>query len=595
MFHVHFLFYLAMVTLPQSIQQQLYIFFISSYPVEVLRNGFFAHVRIFLKTNQAFCLEQGVPEEFIAYSLKNSYPHFEIARMCTIPFLSQALFDRFRETLTPEICKIIDYLLWNRAADNKIIQQKLGIAICEKKHNYSYGIDLLKPYRFFSFSSVGYSHNEIYILYIPVFLRRIMALYYAKPAAANIVGIDTIPNTDHIFEGEKYIFDDIMSVSLYVAQGNVTTTARGEVAATGFKKLDNALRLNEFYPNTDVKDLRYLRTRLITAMALLGKDLQIEKNPVQHLKNLFRRYPHFDHLHLLTYLKKRNLVAKDKDVYANYLTIAKALPIKQWVLVDNLIEYAKYNIISLLPADAKTLVFHAKYEIDNNTFDVSETTITDVVEKPSLHATLFLWAALGLIDIAYNNPTPDNQVPSPYNGVQYVRLNELGAYLFGIADNYKAPELKVIPNLVLSPETLTITAHPDDKTATLLLAPYANKTAVQNVYITNYSIFMHNCNNLAQLKNKIINFKSAVKDIDIPANWQQFFTNMLAQANVFKEAGSHRLIQIPAENTNLARLIARDAELKKYIIKAEEYYIIVFSKNESAVKKHLKELGYLWD
>jgi hypothetical protein len=43
------------------------------------------------------------------------------------------------------------------------------------------------------------------------------------------------------------------------------------------------------------------------------------------------------------------------------------------------------------------------------------------------------------------------------------------------------------------------------------------------------------------------------------------------------------------------RLIARDAELKKYIIKAEEFYIVVFGKYEYYVKQRLKELGYLWE
>ena len=43
------------------------------------------------------------------------------------------------------------------------------------------------------------------------------------------------------------------------------------------------------------------------------------------------------------------------------------------------------------------------------------------------------------------------------------------------------------------------------------------------------------------------------------------------------------------------RLIARDAELKKYIIKAEEFHIVVFGKYEHYVKQRLKELGYLWE
>ena len=583
-----------MVTLPETLQQQLCSLFHDTYLMSVLRDGFFVRVRIFLKTNEAFCLEQGAPKEFMAYLLRNACSHFEMSRLCTIPFLNQELFDRFRESLPIEVRKVMDYLIWNEAADNQTIQQKLGITICEKKHAYSYSPDLLKLFYFFRISSAGYSGSNTYILYMPITLRRIMALYYVKPTTANIVAIDTIPNTDYVFESEGPIFDDILSVSLYVAQGRVATTARDEIAATGFKKLGKALHLSEFYPDTTVKDLQYLRTRLIVAMALLGKNLQIEKNPVQHLKNIFRRYPIFDYLHLLTHLKKRNQVIRNSSTYTNYLTITKALPVEQWVSVDNLIEYVKYNILSLLPANTESLIAYARYEIDNESYSLKLTTIENIVGIPTLYVTLFLWAALGLIDIAYNTPIYDNQATPLYNGIQYVRLNALGAYLLGIADNYETPELKVIPNPVLSPEKLSITAHPDDKTATILLAPYTHKAPDQNVYITNYGIFMHDCSNLVQLGNKVISFKNTLKDIEIPDNWQQFFATILAQSNAFQEANSHRLIQIPAENTTLARLIARDAELKKNIIKAENYYIIVFSKNESAVKKRLKELGYFW-
>ena len=581
-----------MITLSAELQEELRLLFLNSYNFKELKEGFFVYVEAFLKKERVFCLEQGVSSVTMSYLLKHTNG-IDMALLCVIPFLNQELFNKFKESLSPDIVKLMDYLVWNEQITESLISTQFGIVISETKR---YQKNLLKEFLFFKATNVGYNiYDSRYNLHLPLVLRRMMIKYYPKSVSAIINPMAEIPKTEYVFEGEKLIFTEIERASLYVLQKKVTTTSRGELSATGFKRLGTDLNFVEFYPNTPIKEVQYLRTRLVTAFALLGGDLQIEKNPFQHIKNLFKRYPDFEHLQLLNYLKNRYNVNFTREPYFNYLKLVQSLPKQQWVSIDNLVEHAKYELIPLDSAVRNEIISSTRYEIDKQTYYLNDKDADELIAIPSLQAVLFLWAALGWVDIAYNNPTITAKNPSHYNGLRYVRLNLLGGHLLLNDKNYEPPKFDVLPEPVFSPDSLTITAHFEDKSAAIMFKNYTQKKLGENVFFTNAGIFMQHCVTLVDLKNKIERFKAMSKNMVIPPNWHQFFDTMVAKANPFKDADAHRLIQIPPENTELVSLIARDAELKKYVIKAEAFYIVVFKKHESDVKKRLKELSYLWE
>ncbi|MCP4347179.1 MAG: hypothetical protein GY795_16835 [Desulfobacterales bacterium] len=49
------------------------------------------------------------------------------------------------------------------------------------------------------------------------------------------------------------------------------------------------------------------------------------------------------------------------------------------------------------------------------------------------------------------------------------------------------------------------------------------------------------------------------------------------------------------QNRELVSLFAKDAVLKEYVMKAENYHIVVDSKHVNKVKKRLEEFGYFID
>ncbi|MBF0243446.1 MAG: hypothetical protein HQK64_13355, partial [Desulfamplus sp.] len=48
-------------------------------------------------------------------------------------------------------------------------------------------------------------------------------------------------------------------------------------------------------------------------------------------------------------------------------------------------------------------------------------------------------------------------------------------------------------------------------------------------------------------------------------------------------------------NSELVNLIAKDAVLRKYILKAEKYHIVLDTANRAKVKKRLEEFGFFID
>ena len=80
-----------------------------------------------------------------------------------------------------------------------------------------------------------------------------------------------------------------------------------------------------------------------------------------------------------------------------------------------------------------------------------------------------------------------------------------------------------------------------------------------------------------------------------PRLWQEFFA-AIQERNVSLPAlnANYQLFELP-NNKELVRLVASDPFLKKHIIKAEMYHIIIPRASVSKVKNYLKKFGFLID
>ena len=74
----------------------------------------------------------------------------------------------------------------------------------------------------------------------------------------------------------------------------------------------------------------------------------------------------------------------------------------------------------------------------SNSYDsdtcIEYSNIIEQLSEPFVKAMLFVLATFGIVEIAYREPQKGDK--SYYDGLQYVRLTELGKYVLGISKDY---------------------------------------------------------------------------------------------------------------------------------------------------------------
>ena len=200
------------------------------------------------------------------------------------------------------------------------------------------------------------------------------------------------------------------------------------------------------------------------------------------------------------------------------------------------------------------------------------------------------------MDIAYTLPQTDNSdaQTNMYDGLAYVRLNSLGAYLLNITQTYTPPQRLLTKPPSLSTESLFIITDPKDTNSDMFFAPYATKIG-ENRYKTDYNTFLNGCLNAYELQHKINNFKEVLDGTPLPENWTEFFDTLQKKSNPFDTPEANKVISIAKTQTELIKLIVQDPILSKLVIKAEFHHLIIPQKNIAKVKQRLREFGYLWE
>ena len=103
---------------------------------------------------------------------------------------------------------------------------------------------------------------------------------------------------------------------------------------------------------------------------------------------------------------------------------------------------------------------------------------------------------------------------------------------------------------------------------------------------------MGGCKNISEVKSKINVFKQLLAD-NPPQIWKDFFAEVQKKSYQINNRNEEFKIFTLPDNKELLRIIAGDDFLKKYIIKAEQWLILIRPEDVSKVKTHLKKRGYL--
>lgn len=212
---------------------------------------------------------------------------------------------------------------------------------------------------------------------------------------------------------------------------------------------------------------------------------------------------------------------------------------------------------------------------------------------PLVRGYLFFLTALGVLETSIDNKA-DISDGDPFSCLKYTRLTPLGMYVLG-----KGPHIDLtvnadyVHNFELIDNPLIIVS-PD------LTNPYNSwlnriGTARGNRWIVTPKSFLSNCNYPEDINNLIKDFKKYICEEPSPA-WQAFFDRMTDNAGaggMWNENTKYLVYHVNITNKDLQKFLATDPEIRKLIIRAEGYRILVRDEDYLKFRLVLRNAGYL--
>jgi hypothetical protein len=227
----------------------------------------------------------------------------------------------------------------------------------------------------------------------------------------------------------------------------------------------------------------------------------------------------------------------------------------------------------------------------------------EMVQGSYVRAVFFEYmATLGMLDVAYVPPevspvdmggqwgTDDLACLSRYDGLQHVRVTGLGAWCLGVRDSYE-PEpvarefvFKVLPNL-----DVVAAGQRPSAADLLLLERFAERRSdsVWRLDRTRALAALEQGLSIAELRDFLV----AKSSEPLPQTADVFLGEIEARAGALKDAGLVRRIECADAPT--AHLIVNDRRLRNLCHLAGERYVVFGIDDEAAVRRGLRELGYV--
>ena len=514
----------------------------------------------------------------------------------------------FRESLHKDVLVLWDALVFNDAIGFSQAKEEFGFTVfapsARRNHYYRPEPDIKAPFDTLPYKSGwGYDYRN-YFFQLPLALREVLVGYYEVPPQAKLTPMDTLPEGGIAYaDAETQFFLDYNRLRIYFQQGEIAYTMKNRPVASGLTKVHRMVKSREFFPNTDIKRHKLVRTHLLASVMPYLSVLE-KTFPEPH--NLLRAF--FQTSYVIDFPSPPALLPDIKGLghLENYefraygshmLHLLRELPANSYVSIQNIVGYCQYNLMHT-DGVSRYEAFH-RLSIEESLGSnwerqpIGFSEYKKVIQLPLLRGSFFLFAALGLCELIYEEVSSmDFAVEkfSPWDGLIAVKRTPLGDYVCGLATRYEmtAPQ---IAGFTLSDSALLIKLESTD-------SPYANTLGNFAVQVdplsfkTDSRIFLNNIRNKEELVAKVELFKQMASH-QLPRNWQDFFNSLYAKINPLTPCGDYLVFSLPRDNQELIRLVAQDPVIKPLVSKAEGYLILVTSKNYAALRRRLAEFGYL--
>ncbi len=273
-------------------------------------------------------------------------------------------------------------------------------------------------------------------------------------------------------------------------------------------------------------------------------------------------------------------------------------PVGKWLSVDDLFRKMKVEDYQFEVSANPWKLYFSELRYGSLGYDGGDA--FEILQARYTLAYLFEYlATLGLIDVAYSLPygaRPDYtdhwgvdefKFLSRYDGLRYLRLNDLGAYCLELSDNYAPPLLEGPPLFQIEADLTLILLRPAEPAERLQLEQIATPLSSDRWRLNAETMLTRGAD--ADERGRIREFIESSMEGDPPAEVRELLDSIDERATALVDAGPARLIQ--CRDAALAAMLSSDPATAAHCSRAGDRQICVADKKLAAFRKGLAKLG----
>ena len=394
----------------------------------------------------------------------------------------------------------------------------------------------------------------------------------------------------------------LKALEVYFMQGQLTDDMFEKMKWTAVRRLGKLLKAKEFFPDEKEKNVKDFRTFLLIesfAYCRWMSDLELPfEEIVKWPMKVFLSSPAHLGYTLLPHVSgiRQSLLYStclDKQAQNIWLALGQICVDGDWVQVEELLD-----LLHLIESGEGYMMLFDDYAlraVSLPSAKLPSQPITPVnyytqLAVPYVKGFLFLLAAWGMVEVAYASFDPAS--PSYYDALRYFRITSLGRYVLGQTASYKMPETPIM-EFEVATNRLLIRFLESQNSYEKVLDDFADPIGGHRYRVTAAS-FLRTCQKPEDVKERVDFFHRYVCRNPSPV-WEEFFDRLLSQSCAWEPITpqEYKIFRLPATDKSLLRLFATDPLLRKYVLKAEGYIILVSAAHLEEVKRRLQEFGYL--
>lgn len=472
---------------------------------------------------------------------------------------------------------------------------------------------------------------------MPKELSNRFATFVPKPKVNAMNGLENVPEKFKtsmaelditIHETEQAALADILTMLRLCENGQISASeATGYIAISSAEKVKSLLFAGDFYNNVterkyDVQmgqaGIRPVAWPLILRVARAVKNSKGKLQLSQHGTELLAKLPHdiigdlwmkwvhndeFNEFSRIDAVKgqkssKRPLNSPEQSREAIVEALIN-LPIGKWVSID---DFCKFILCSDLHMEVarNADALYVGHSQEHGSLGYNNA-IWFHIEGRFVYAVLLEYAAtLGLIDVALTVPwksaedirklyCDDLTCLSRYDGLKYIRLNNLGAYVLKRAETYtpsvtnRASQFQILPNLEVTLLSDKLLTH--DR---LLLERFCVSKS-DRVWQISKGKILNEIERGVNMESIRTNLRSLAQSEQLPDNVEVFLNDICKKSSSLIIKGMYTLIE--CEDAKTAMLLANDKELRKFTFLVNEKHLMVMQGYEDAFRRNVKKQG----